>query len=152
MKSLVLHWHIQVIVINAKLPMRPAYLSLYCQNTLGVTIWTKFPKHWQSNLADPLQGRVSLKSKHPLGLFRSESMNKFLSVAIHIREQWLTPAGAEEKGNQTAFFDMNTNTSRQGEDSMPISHPTTSIHRLQITHQLLLCVASEEACNKMGTS
>lgn len=57
--------------------MRPACLSLYCQNTLGVTIWTKFPKHWQSNLADPLQGRVSLKSKHPLGLFCSESMNSF---------------------------------------------------------------------------
>lgn len=34
-------------------------------------------EHWQTNLADPSQGRVSLKSKHPLRLFCSESRNSF---------------------------------------------------------------------------
>lgn len=64
----------------------------------------------------------------------------------------MTPAVAQEKGNQTACFDMNTNTSGQGEDSMPISPPATAINRLQRTCQLLLSEASGEAYNKMGTS
>lgn len=64
-----------------------------------------------------------MKSKHPLGLFCSESTNGFSAfVAIHIREQWLTPAVAQEKGNQTASFDMNTNTTRQAEDANQSPH------------------------------
>jgi len=109
-------------------------------------------EHWHTNLADPLQGRVSLKSKHPLELFCSEWTNSFsVFAATHIRERWLTTAVAQEKWNQTAFFDMNTTTRRQGEDSMPISSPTTTIKRLQRTCRLLLSEASE-VYNKMGTS
>lgn len=64
----------------------------------------------------------------------------------------MTPAVAQEKGNQTAFFDININISRQGEDSVPISPSAIMINRLQRTHQLLLSETSGEAYNKMGTS
>lgn len=75
-----------------------------------------------------------MKSKHPLGLFCSESTNGSPAfVAIHIREQGSTPAVAQEKGNQTASFDMNTNATRQAEDT-PISPPTTTTSRLQGTY------------------
>lgn len=152
MEPLVLHWHIQVIVINVKLSMRPACLSLYCQNTLGVTIWTKFPKHWQSNLADPLQGRVSLKSKHPLGLFCSESMNSFSLLPFTSgSSDWLLQLPRRKGTKQLSSIWILIPADRE-KTACQSAPPTTSIHRLQITRQLLLCEASEEACNTMGTS